>query len=384
MKDTNLRIYLDNAATTWPKPPAVATAINDFITQGAANPGRGGHGLSLATGRMVFDCRKKLGRLFNVQDESRVIFTSNATQALNMAVFGTLSPGDHCITTSMEHNAVSRPLHYLQGKGVEVTVIPCNSQGELSLGRLQAAFQANTRLVALTHASNVCGTLLPVQEACSLARQHGALTLLDAAQTAGVYPLDAELLGVDLLAVPGHKSLLGPTGTGALYIGPRTELRPSIYGGTGSFSELLEMPDVLPDRFESGTLNTVGIAGLSSALDYIEIAGLTHIRTHETALAKLAWRGLQAIGGIKVYGTGDGAPIVAFNVGEIGSTEVAYILDASFNIATRAGLHCAPWAHQTLGTYAQGVVRVSPGVFTTIKEIDTFLEAVEAIKQEMT
>ncbi|MDP3487316.1 MAG: aminotransferase class V-fold PLP-dependent enzyme [Bacillota bacterium] len=378
------RIYLDNAATTWPKPPEVATAINDFLTQGAANPGRGGHGLSLAAGRMVFDCRKKLGNLFNVQDESRVIFTSNATHALNMALFGVLSPGDHCITTSMEHNAVSRPLHYLQGKGVEVTVIACSNRGELPLDQLQAAFKENTRLVAMTHASNVCGTILPVREVSSLARQYGALTLLDAAQTAGVYPINVDLLDIDLLAVPGHKSLLGPTGTGALYIGPRVDLRPSVYGGTGSFSEFLEMPDILPDRFESGTLNTIGITGLSRALDYIEAKGMDNIRGHERALAERAWVGLQSIGGIKVYGTGDGAPIVAFNIGEIGSTEVAYMLEASFNIATRAGLHCAPWAHQTLGTLAQGVVRVSPGAFNTAREIDALLEAVEAIKQEMT
>lgn len=380
----NKRIYLDNAATTWPKAPEVATAIQEFLAQGAANPGRGGYGLSLTAGRMVFDCRRKLGNLFNVQDESRVIFTNNATQALNMALLGVLSPGDHCITTSMEHNAVSRPLHYLQKHGVEVTVIACNDRGELPLDQFQAAFRANTRLVTMIHASNVCGTLLPVQEVCSLARKRGALTLLDAAQTAGVYPIDVELLGVDLLAVPGHKSLLGPTGTGALYIGPQVELRPIHYGGTGSFSELLDMPGVLPDRFESGTLNTVGIAGLSRALDYIGSTGMDRIQTHERALAQRAWVGLQGISSVKLYGTGAGAPIVAFNIGEIGSTEVAYMLDASFNIATRAGLHCAPWAHQTLGTLAQGVVRVSPGPFTTTEEIDTLLEAVEAIKQEMT
>ena len=381
MKQT---IYLDNAATTWPKPPEVAAAVHDILAQGAANPGRGGHALSLVAGRTVYECRKKLGRLLNVQDESRIIFTGNATQALNMALFGLLSPGDHCITTSMEHNAVSRPLHCLQGMGVEVTIVQCNSEGELPLEQLRAAFRHNTRLVALTHASNVCGTLLPIPEASSLARRHGALTLLDAAQTAGVYPLNAETLGVDLLALPGHKSLLGPTGTGALYIGPGVDLRPSLYGGTGSYSEHLDMPDTLPDRYESGTLNTVGIAGLSRALDYIEATGLNTIRRHEQSLAEQARVGLQSIRGVKVYGTGTGAPIVAFNVGQIGSTEVAYMLDASFSIATRAGLHCAPWAHQTLGTLAQGVVRVSPGVYTSPQEIDALLEAVEAIAQEMT
>lgn len=384
MSEMNKRIYLDNAATTWPKPPEVASAIHEFLTQGAANPGRGGHGLSLAAGRMVFDCRRKLANLFNAQDESRVIFTSNATQALNMALFGVLSPGDHCVTTSMEHNAVSRPLHYLQNHGVEVTVIACNGRGELPLDSVQAAFRANTRLVVMTHASNVCGTLLPVQGVFSLAREFGALTLLDAAQTAGVYPLDVGLLGADMLAVPGHKSLLGPTGTGALYIRPGVDLRPSIYGGTGSYSELLDMPEMLPDRLESGTLNTIGIVGLSHAIDYIETEGIDNIRRHERALADRARAGLEAMGGITLYGGGDGAPIVGFNIGDIGSTEVAYMLEASFNIAARAGLHCAPWAHQTLGTMAQGIVRVSPGRYTTPQEIDNLLEAVEAIKQEMT
>jgi len=377
-------VYLDNAATTWPKPQAVSEAISAFLQRGAANPGRGGHSLAVEAGRMVYECRHRIARLFNIADDSRVIFTGNATQALNLAIFGLLQPGDHCVTTSMEHNAVSRPLHYLSQQGVEVTVVKCDTQGRLSLHDLQQALRPNTRLLVMTHASNVCGTMLPVGDVCRLAHAHGALTLVDAAQTAGVYDIDVVRLGIDLLAVPGHKSLLGPTGTGALYISPTVELRPNVFGGTGSFSELLDMPAVLPDKHESGTHNTVGLAGLLASLDYIQTHSIEAIRAHEQALAEQAWQGLRSIPSVCTYGTGHGAPIVAFNVGDFGSTEIAYILDASYGIATRAGLHCAPWAHETLGTLSQGVVRVSPGPFTTSEEINYLLEAVEAIAQEMT
>lgn len=377
-------VYLDNAATTWPKAPGVAQAIANFLEQGSANPGRGGHSLSLAAGRMVFECRAKLACMFGVKDDSRIVFANNATHALNMALFGFLSTGDHCITTSMEHNGVSRPLHFLQSRGVDVTVVQCDSLGRLDEDSLRAAIRPRTKLLAMTHASNVCGTLLPVAEACAIAKSQGIATLVDAAQTAGVLDIDVERMGIDMLAAPGHKSLLGPTGTGVLYVDSRLKVEPMLYGGTGSFSELLDMPEVYPDRLESGTLNTVGIAGLSASLDYLSLRGIKSVREHEQALAKRAIDGLSAIPRVKLYGASPRAPIVAFNIDDVGSTEVAHMLDASFGIATRAGLHCAPWAHLTLGTVEQGVVRVSPGPFSTEDDIDLLLTAVQEIVQEMT
>jgi len=375
-------IYLDNAATAWPKPPGVAEAMGEFLRDSAANPGRGGHALSVEAGRTILLCRQRLAAFFGVRDASRMIFTASATHALNMALFGVLRPGDHCITTSLEHNAVARPLHRLSQQGVEVTIVPGEDDGSLGLAAVAGAIRKNTRLIAMTHASNVCGTLLPVKQVGELARQAGALFLLDAAQTAGVIPIDVTLLGIDMLAVPGHKSLLGPPGIGALYIRAGIDIVPLLYGGTGSFSAQMAMPEEYPDRLEVGTLNTVGIAGLAAALDYISERGLSDIHRHERELVVRLRRGLSGIAGVTVYGQPEGAPIVAFNIKSLGSTEVAHILDANFGMATRAGLHCAPLAHRTLGTLTQGAVRVSPGPFSTAKEIDKLLTAVEEVAQE--
>ena len=375
-------VYLDNAATSWPKPPAVGEAMIDFLRDSAANPGRGGHALSLEAGRMLLLCRQRLAAFFGVRDASRMVFTASATHALNMALFGVLRPGDHCLTTSLEHNAVARPLHHLSLQGVEVTIVPGEADGSLQLEAVARAIRKNTKLIAMTHASNVCGTMLPVKQVGELARQAGALFLLDAAQTAGVIPIDVASLGLDMLAVPGHKSLLGPPGIGALYIGAGVDIVPLFYGGTGSFSAQMAMPEEYPDRLEVGTLNTVGIAGLAASLDYISKRGLSDIYRHERELVVRFRRGLSGIAGVTVYGQAEGAPIVAFNIKNLGSTEVAHILDANFGLATRAGLHCAPLAHRTLGTLSQGAVRVSPGPFSTAKEIDKLLTAVEEVAQE--
>ncbi|MBT9151852.1 MAG: Cysteine desulfurase SufS [Firmicutes bacterium] len=371
------QVYLDNAATTWPKPFSVGEAMAAFLRDGAANPGRGGHSLSLAAGRSVFACRQQLAALLGVKDASRLVFTANATQALNIALLGVLRPGDHCITTSMEHNAVVRPLHHLAQQGVEVTVVPGTSDGSVETALVAAAIRPNTRLIAMTHASNVCGTLLPIAEIGAVARQAKLLLLVDAAQTAGVFPIDVEQMGIDMLAVPSHKSLLGPPGLGALFVGPRVlHIAPLVYGGTGSFSAEAEMPQVFPDRLEAGTLNTVGIVGLAAGLDYLATRGMPDIYRHESGLIRQLHSGLESIAKVRLYGQSLGAPIVAFNILDMGSTEVAHILDGEFGIATRAGLHCAPLAHQTLGTSKQGVVRVSPGPFSTENDIDLLLEAV--------
>lgn len=375
-------IYMDNAATTWPKAPGVAVAMSRFIEESAANPGRGGHSMSLEAGRVVFECRRKVADLLRVKNAARIVFTGNATQALNMAICGVLKAGDHCVTTSMEHNAVLRPLHALSSRGVEVTIIECASDGTLDVGDVLRAMKSNTRLVALTHASNVCGTIMPIEEVARITRERQVLLLVDAAQTAGVYPLSLEHSGIDLLAAPGHKSLLGPTGTGILYVREGLNVEPVLFGGTGSFSELLDMPLIFPDRLESGTLNTVGLAGLSASLDYLLEAGIDHVRQHEDKLARRLREGLSDIAGVTLYGDGRGAPIVSFNIDDLGSTEVAYMLDASFSIATRAGLHCAPLAHKTLGTLHQGVVRLSPGAFSTQEEVDKVIAAVQEIARE--
>jgi cysteine desulfurase family protein len=375
-------IYMDNAATSWPKAPGVAEAMAAFMAQGAGSPGRGGHALSLQASRALFVCRNQIAELIGVSDASRIIFAANATHALNMGLFGLLAPGDHCLTTSMEHNAVIRPLQELSRRGVELTILRCAGDGTLEAEAVRRAIKSNTKLVAITHASNVCGTLLPLAEIAAITREADVRLLVDAAQTAGVMPLCCEALGVDLLAAPGHKSLLGPTGTGFLYVRAGIELAPLLYGGTGSQSELPHMPEVLPDRLESGTLNAVGIVGLSHALDYLAARSLGTIREHEAKLAQRLRTRLAAIRGVTLYGSGVGAPIVACNVRGLGSTEVAHILDASFGIAARAGLHCAPLAHETLGTLAQGVVRLSPGPFSTAGEIDRVAEAIEQIAEE--
>ncbi|MDP3058596.1 MAG: aminotransferase class V-fold PLP-dependent enzyme, partial [bacterium] len=321
--------------------------------------------------------------MFGIADSARVVFTENTTAALNLALFGVLRAGDHCLASSMEHNSILRPLHVLQQRGVEVTIVAGDADGQLSPEDIRREIRPNTKLVAITHASNVTGRIMPVAEIGKITSEAEIPLLVDAAQTAGVFDIDVNKMGIDLLAVAGHKSLLGPTGTGALYIREGLKVVPLLYGGTGSFSEMMEMPDIMPDRYESGTINGVGIAGLQAGLDYIATRGMAKIRRHELSLLNRLVDGMNSISNVKMYGgIGERAPVLAFNIGEVGSTEVAYILDSAFNIATRAGLHCAPLAHKTIGTLKQGVVRVSLGPFNTDTEIDALLTAVEQIAVE--
>lgn len=376
-------IYLDNAATSYPKPPDVATAIAGFLAGKAGNPGRSGHRLALAAHGVVADTRRLLAVLLGAGDPARLVFTLNATDALNLALHGLLRPGDRVVTTSMEHNAVARPLAALAESGVRVDRVRCARDGSLDPADLERELRlAPTRLVAMTHASNVCGTVLPVVEAADLAHRHGALILVDAAQTAGVLPIDVTAQGIDLLAVPGHKGLLGPTGTGALYVAPGVELRPIRQGGTGSRSEQLRQPDELPDRLEAGTLNTVGIAGLGAAVRSLGEDGLARVRAHEQALTARLLAGLAEIPGVRVYGPGDAArqvAVVSVTVDGWDPLDLGAALDTSFGIAVRSGLHCAPLAHRTLGTYPQGTVRLAPGATTTPVEIDETLLAVREL-----
>lgn len=381
-------IYLDNAATSWPKPPAVGQAMAGFLQTSAGNPGRSGHRLSLAAGRAVYEVREALAEFFGLANPLRLVFTANATEAINLVVRGLLRPGDHVVTSSIEHNAVMRPLRALEREGVQLTVVPCAPDGTLDPADVEAALRPDTRLVILNHASNVTGTILPVVEVGAIARRHGILFLVDAAQTAGVLPIDVAAMNIGLLAFTGHKGLLGPTGTGGLLLGERVEvddLLPLIRGGTGSRSEHEEQPDFLPDKYESGTPNAVGLAGLSAGLAYVQERGLDAIRAHEMALTRQLIAGLRAIHGVALYGPGDPARQVAavsFTLVGWRVSDVGFRLDEDFGVLCRPGLHCAPAAHRTIGTFPEGTVRFAPGPFTTPEELEAALEAVGRLAKE--
>ncbi len=379
-------IYLDNAATSWPKPPEVLKAMTEALERAGGNPGRSGHRLSIAAARVVYDTREAVARFFGIDDPLRVIFTSNATHALNLALNGILKPGDRVVTTSMEHNSVMRPLRRLEKKGVRVDVAPCAPDGSLAAGTLAraltSALASPTRLVVMTHASNVVGTVLPVTEAAAIAHRSGALLLVDAAQTAGALPIDMRAMGIDLLAFTGHKEIQGPTGIGGLVLGEGVDanrIEPLTYGGTGSRSESEEPPEDLPDRFESGTANFVGIAGLGAGLRWVMKRGIDDLRAQQKQLSRVLMEDLSVLPSIRVYGTLDSersVAIVSLTAAGKRVSEIGLRLDDEFDVLTRVGLHCAPAAHRTIGTFPDGTVRLAPGVFTTMDDIK---EAVRAI-----
>jgi cysteine desulfurase family protein len=379
-------IYFDNAATSWPKPPEVLAAMQSYMQDIGGSPGRSGHRLSIAAARLVFDTREKLAQLFNISDPLRIALTKNATEALNIAVFGFLKPGDHVLTSSMEHNSVMRPLRAVEKKGVGITVVPCRPEGLLDPTDMTRAVKKNTKAIFITHASNVTGTVMPVFEAGRIARKHGLVLCVDAAQTAGCYPLDVVEMNIDLLAFTGHKSLFGPPGTGGLYIreGLEKSIEPMGAGGTGSRSEVEEQPDFMPDRYEAGTLNTVGIAGLGAGIDFVHGHGVGQIKEREEHLMKVFVEGIRDLPGIILYGQTDFAyrvPVVSFNIVGMDPAAVALELDEHFNIMSRPGLHCAPSAHKTLGTYPQGTVRFSFSYFNTEEQIDKAIAALRQISK---
>jgi cysteine desulfurase family protein len=375
-------IYLDNAATSWPKPPGVAVAMVRFMDEVGANPGRSGHRRSVEAGRLVYRTREALAALFGLADPLRIILTPNVTYAINLVLRGLLQPGDHVVTSSMEHNAVMRPLRALEQQGIQFTTVRCDTDGSLDPREVRRALRPQTRLVVLNHASNVSGIILPVAEVGRLVREAGLLFLVDAAQTAGTMPLDMEAMHIDLLGFTGHKGLLGPTGTGGLAIGPRVkvqDLAPLLRGGTGSRSEHEVQPDFLPDKFESGTLNAAGFAGLRAGLAYLEERGVAAIRAHEVDLTRRLLAGLGAIPRVTIYGPRDAekqVAVVAFNVAGHTPADVAQALDETYDIACRPGLHCAPSTHRTLGTFPGGTVRFAMGAFTTAEEVDRAIQAV--------
>ena len=381
-------IYFDNAATSWPKPPEVKKAMVKFMEEIGANPGRSGHLLSIEAARILYETREAFSTLFRVKDPSRIVFTLNATESINLALKGLLRPGDHIITSSMEHNSVMRPLRYLEKKGVELSILPCSSNGTLNPQDAERKIKSNTKMIILNHASNVTGTLLPIKEVGLIARNHNLLFLVDAAQTAGAYPIDMETEKIDLLAFTGHKSLYGPQGTGGLVIGERIEekeMTPLKQGGTGSRSEFEEQPDFLPDRFESGTPNGVGIAGLLAGIQFVLEKGTEHIRQYESNLIEKLINGLEEIPRIKLYGSENKEERMAtlsFNIAQLSPSNVSFYLEKEFGILCRPGLHCAPSAHKTMGTFPEGTVRFSLSYFNTEEEVDRAIDALNSIAKE--
>lgn len=382
MTETKL-IYLDSAATSWPKPAVVADAVKRWIVDVGANPGRSAHRQAAESARVVYETRENLAMLLGAGQSRYVVFTANCTAALNMAIHGIVVPGSHVITTSMEHNSVIRPLRYLEGtRGVELTVVDADSEGRVLPEQIENAIQSKTSLVVINHGSNVVGTLQPLT---GIKDAIGRIPLLvDAAQTAGGFPLNMELDGIDLLACAGHKGLLGPTGTGCLCVSPELaeRMEPHFRGGTGSRSELEYQPDVYPDRFESGTLNVAGIAGLGAAVSYLLRQGVYQIRVKEVQLTQHLTDRLRRIKGVTVYGPEDAAecmPTVAFNIAGLTPAQVGYELDRTYNVACRVGLHCAPLAHKTLDTFPEGSVRFGLSAENTMEEIDQALLAVSKI-----
>ena len=409
-------IYLDNGATSWPKPAVVAEAMTRFLKDIGANPGRAGHRLALDAGRVIYDTREELADFFGLQDPMRLVFTPNVTTALNLILRGMLGPGDRVVTSSMEHNAVMRPLRALESSGLQIDQLPCDRSGRTDPASLSALLQdAGTipKLLIINHASNVTGTLQPLEQFGRILRsfreERGSdypLLLVDAAQSAGSVDIDMEREGMDILAFTGHKGLLGPTGTGGLLFGPAVDteqIDPLVRGGTGSRSEEEHQPSFLPDRFEGGTGNGVGLAGLLASLRWIKKQGLETIIAHEQALRHRLYCGLSGIPGVSLYGptlpgglqeslqgglqgglktslqtTG----VISFTMENLPCSEAGFYLDEEFAVLCRVGLHCAPGAHRSIGTFPEGTIRLAPGPFTTVEQIDRTLQAVHYLSRE--
>ena len=381
-------IYLDNAATSFPKPEGVYAAMDHFARHSLANPGRSGHKMALRVRTRGSPTRcHRLNRLFNGKSPDRWIFTLNGTDALNMAFKGVLNDGDHVVTSDLEHNSVSRPLVALaEAKRITLTRVPADGGGTIDPEAIRAAIGPKTRLIALTHASNVLGTVQPVAEVGLIAREHDLLFLVDAAQSAGVLPIDVREMCIDLLALPGHKSLFGPTGTGALYVGSRVDLRPWREGGTGGDSLTPTQPGDFPHHLEGGTPNVLGVAGLVAGLDFVEERGAENIRKHEVELCDRLRIALGELPGFEVFGHADAnrrVGALSFRYSGLPAPELAGLLDQSFDIAVRSGLHCAPYIHTALATAPDGLVRISPGPFNTEADLDHLIDALAQITHGM-
>lgn len=377
-------IYFDQAATSYPKPPEVIDKMVEFMNEIGANPGRGGHIFSRRAEEIVAETREKASQLFGCSDPNKCIFFPNATAALNQAIKGlTWKEGDHIIATSVEHNSVRRPLEFIREQfKVNVSYVKWDEDESLFLKEVERELNEKTKLIVMTHASNVTGAILPIEEVINKAKNHNVKILIDASQTAGHIPIHMENQGIDLLVFPGHKGILGPQGTGMLLVEGDTDLNPLVHGGTGVFSEEIGQPNHWPTMFESGTLNTPGIAGLLAAFNFYENRIKSKNVPRETFLTNQLLKGLIKIEGVTCFGPPFGVermPIVAFNIENIGSQAIAMILDSHYQIAVRAGLHCSPLAHETIGTIDQGVVRASLSIFNTEEEVQKFIQAIEEI-----
>jgi len=387
---TDKKIYFDNAATSWPKPKQVAEAINNFITNIGSSAGRSGHSQSVEAGRIVYDTRELIAELFNIKDPLDIAFTLNSTMALNLIIFGLLDSSSHVITSSLEHNSVMRPLRSLEKKGLEISQIKSQENEYINLSTLREEIEnqikKNTKAIIFNHASNVTGTILPIKEIGNIAKKHGIPMCVDASQSAGSIPIDIIDMNIDLLAFTGHKSLLGPQGTGGMYISKKMQplVNTVIFGGTGSFSEEESQPDYMPDKYESGTKNSMGISGLAEGIKFIRKEGIERIRNHEKNLTKFALQEMNKLPDIKIYGPKDSekqSSVIAFNIKGEDPGEVALFLDEN-KIMTRPGLHCAPSAHKTIGTFPMGTNRISFGYFNTIEEIEYFIKILKKYKKE--
>ena len=379
-------IYLDNAATTFPKPEIVYKTMDTFYRTLGANPGRSGHKMAMLAEKEIEDTRNVIARLFGIKDPGRFIFTFNATDAINMGIKGLLKSGDHVITTYLEHNAVSRSLYGLEKRKVITITKARNSvEGFIDPDDIKSAIKPNTKLIVISHAPNVLGTIQPIQEIGNIARENNVIFMVDAAQTTCVCEIDVNKSYVDMLAFTGHKGPLGPTGTGGLYVGERLTLEPWREGGTGFEPASLSQPEELPFKLESGTPNTVGIAGLRAGIEYVLSKGINNIRTHEQKLINKLINVLKHDNRFVLYGTTDISKkvgILSINIKGYKPAEVGAILDQSFDIAVRPGLHCAPFAHQMLGTFPDGTVRISPGLFNTEDDINQLIKALNKIASE--
>jgi cysteine desulfurase family protein len=378
-------IYLDNAATSFPKPQGVVAAMINYQQTIGANPGRSGHGRSIDAGRIIYETRDVLASLFHIDDPLSIVLTKNSTEALNIVLQGGLRPGDHVMTSGMEHNSVMRPLRFMESRGIEVSVIPCSPRGELDPDDIRKGFCRNTKMVVLTHASNVTGTIMPLATIGAIIKEKSnALFCVDAAQTAGALPIDVQKMGIDLLAFTGHKSLFGPQGTGGLYIrkGLDEKIFPLMMGGTGSRSEFEMQPDFMPDKYESGTPNTIGCAGLSAGVSFVLEQTVEAVRAKEEQLTSRFLDQLKKFKDrVTVYGPNDASKqtaVISFNMKNITPSDAALYFEENRGILCRPGLHCAPAAHRTLGTFPQGTIRFSFGFFNTRQDID---EAVDAIRE---
>ena len=377
-------IYLDNAATTLHKPPEVAEVVKQAILT-AGNAARGAHSVSLSASRTVFETRQKLAQLFSCPRPDHVVFTMNSTEALNIALYGLLSPGDHVISTDLEHNSVLRPLYDLQTRGVFVDFVSADRRGNVRYEDFEALFRENTKLVVCTHASNLTGNVLDIAYISKIAHAHGARLIVDASQTAGSIPIDMQKMGIDVLCFTGHKGLMGPQGTGGLCIQPGVEIRPLLRGGTGVHSYDKNQPQAYPTRLEAGTLNGHSIAGLDAALDFLLAQGVETIGARERSLMRRFYDGVRDIPGVTVYGDFSQearAAIVALNIHDYDSSEVSDVLFTDYGIATRPGAHCAPRMHEALGTEKQGAVRFSFSYCNTEEEDDAAIHAVRELAAE--